>query len=134
MSGPIGLRRVFLALAASLALAGCFKVSNSLPADAPAYVRTYPGAAQIITVDVAGMKAVAFKAAATPDEVLAYYRTQAHTDGMAESAAPPQAGAKPGQKAVVFGDPNTPKFLVVTVQPQEQGTMVSLTYKPPAKP
>ena len=127
-------RSLFLGLAAALALSGCFKVSNTLPADAPSFVKLYPGSAQVVTVDLAGMKSVVYQApAAAPDAVISFYRTQAATDQMAEQAAPPQANAPADQKQAVFGDPSGDKFLVVVARPQGTGTMVSLTYKPPPK-
>jgi hypothetical protein len=134
MTTFINKRSLFLGIATALALSGCFKVSNALPADAPSFVKLYPGSAQVVTVDVAGMKSVVYQApSAAPDAVLTFYRTQAAAEQMPEQAAPPQANAPADQKQAVFGDPSGAKFLVVVARPQGTGTMVSLTYKPPPK-
>ena len=128
------MRHVALGLAASLALAGCFKVGNSVPADAPSYVKVYPGAPQVVTVDVAGMKMVTFEAAASPDQVIQFYRDDAASAGLVENTqAEAQASKNPSQRVLAYGEPNTDKFFMVVVQTHNTGSMVNVTYKPPAK-
>ena len=131
MSTPIGPRRLMLSLAAVLALGGCFKMKAGLPTDAPSYVRVYPDATQVMQVEVAGMEAVVFQTPAQPDTVLAYYRAQAATDQLPE--APLQGGATAGQTSTSFGSASSGRYLVVMVRPHEQGSAVTLTYKPMAK-
>ena len=111
----------------------CIKVSNSLPADAPSYIKLYPGAAQVVLVDVAGMKSATYQSNGKIDAVMAFYRAQAASEQMPEGRVPPQANAPADQQSAVFGDPATQKFLVVVARPHEPGTMVNLTYKPAAK-
>jgi hypothetical protein len=124
---------VALGLAASLALAGCFKVGNSVPADAPSYVKVYPGAPQVVTVDVAGMKMVTFEAAASPDQVIQFYRDDAASAGLTENTQAEAANKNANQRTLAYGDPNSDKFLIVVVQAHNTGSMVNVTYKPPAK-
>lgn len=131
MNTPIGKRHLLLSLAAVLALGGCFKMKAGMPTDAPSYVHVYPDAAQVMQVEVAGMKALAFQTPATPDTVLAYYRAQAATDQLPET--PVQGGPVPGQTSTSFGSSTSDRYLVVMVRPHEQGSAVTLTYKPPAK-
>jgi hypothetical protein len=125
-------RRLFLGLAASVALAGCFKVGQGLPPDAPPYVKAMPNAGQITTVDVAGLKSVTYPTTASVDDALAFYRDLAAANQLPEGQAPSTAAAE-GQKSAAFGDPNSPNYMVVIARPQPPGTLVVVTYKPPPK-
>jgi hypothetical protein len=146
MNRPVTRLGIVLVLGAALGLGGCFKISKDLPPDTPAYVKLYPGAGQVVAIDVAGMKSAVFQAPAEPADIVAFYRTQAAADQLAESQAPPQANAAPGQVSALFGDPKGAQFLIVVARPQQptqgeaQGlppakpsSMVDLTYKPAAK-
>ncbi|HZZ34602.1 MAG TPA: hypothetical protein VFE03_02670 [Caulobacteraceae bacterium] len=143
------MKKLIVALAAVALIGGCVKTGKngeqevnvlgakvetgtSLPADAPPYVKAYPGAGEIVKMKIAGMSAVAFEAPASVDEVIAYYRTQAAADGLPElpEQKPPSGAAN--QKGVTFGDPGGERMLMVLARPGKQGTMVSLTYKPAA--
>jgi hypothetical protein len=125
-----------LLLAAALTLGGCFKISNGLPPDAPAYVKVYPGATGVMSIDAGIMKSVTFQAPDTPATVMLFYRSQAAAAQMPESQSPNQTNAPAGQESAVFGDPkDNGAFMVVAArpQPQGQGSTVSLMYKPAPK-
>jgi len=136
MSRPVTKLGIVFVLAATLGLSGCFKISKTLPADAPAYVKLYPGAGQVVAIDIAGMKSAVFQAPAAPADVVAFYRTQAAADQLPEGAPPANAATVPGQATAVFGDPKGSQFLIVVARPGPQnqgGSMVDLTYKPAPK-
>jgi hypothetical protein len=128
------MKKLIVALAAVAVIGGCMKVGSTPPKDLPAYVKVYPGSAQVVSLNLGAMSSVAFQAAAKPDDIIAYYRTQAASDGLPEAQAPAQANPPADQRQVVFGDPSTDKMLVVVVKPQGEGSMVSLTYKPVKAP
>ena len=128
------MNKLIVALAAVALLGGCIKMDKTPPKDLPAYVQVYPGAGQVMSLNVAGMSALAFQAPAKPDDVISFYRNQAAANGLPESAAPASANAATGQQQATFGDPASDRLLVVVVRPQGDGSMVSLTYKAPAKP
>jgi hypothetical protein len=127
------MKKLFVALAAVALLGGCIKMDKSPPKDLPAYVKLYPGSTSVMNMSVGGMSVVALQVSAKPDDVIAFYRTQAASDGLPESAAPATANAPPDQKTAVFGDPATGRMLVVVARPQGEGSMISLTYKPAPK-
>jgi hypothetical protein len=121
--------KAWIAALASLALlGGCVKMDSSPPKDLPDYVKLYPGAQPMMTMAVGPMSAEVETTTDKPDDVIAYYRTQAASDGLAETKSPTAATAQ-GQVQAQFGDPNG-KFLIVTARPQGTNTIVSLTYKP----
>jgi hypothetical protein len=127
------MRKLIVALAvATLALAGCIKVSTTPPTDLPAYVRIMPGGQQFMTMDMGPLKAEVFLTTTSSDDVMTYYRTQAQGDGLAESAAPAQANATADQKQVSFADAASGRTLIVVTKPQNGQTMVELIYKPVA--
>ena len=99
MTKSIGKYGMILALGAALALGGCFKIKSGLPADAPAYVKVYPGATQVMSIDVGPMKTVAFQAADTPATVLTYSRAQAVAEQMPEA----QVSTRDRQPAAAAG-------------------------------
>ena len=138
MTKSIGKYGMILALGAALALGGCFKIKSGLPADAPAYVKVYPGATQVMSIDVGPMKSVVFQAPDTPATVMIYYRSQAVAEQMPEAQAPSQGGTQPGQESAVFGDAKDGgAFMVVAARPAPQGQVgstVSIMYKPAAQP
>jgi len=127
------MKRLFLALGVAVALAGCVKMDKTPPKDVPAYVHLYPGSTQVMNMSMAGVTADAFTTTDTPDKVMTFYRTQASTDGLTEGQAPAQANASPGQLQASFTDAASGRLLVVIAKPQAAGSMVSLTWKTPAK-
>ncbi len=128
------MKRLILALATAAALAGCIKMDKTPPKDMPAYVRLYPGSTQVMSMNLGGMEADAFQTTASADDILAFYRTNAATDGLSETSAPAQAGAGPGDKQLALTDAATGRMLIVVIKPQAAGaSMVSLTWKTPAK-
>ncbi len=122
------MKTMIVALAAvALLVGGCMKVGNAPPKDLPAYVQVYPGAAQVVSMNVGPMSALAFQASAKPDEVIA------KTNDLPETQAPAQANAPADQRQAVFGEPAGGRMLVVVARPHAAGSMVSLTYKPAPK-
>jgi hypothetical protein len=120
----------FAAVAALSGLGGCFKMDKTPPKDMPAYVKLYPGSTQMMSMNLGGMEADVVTTTASPDDVLTFYRTQAASDGLTETAAPTASGAAPGDKQVAFTDGTADKLLVVIAKPQSAGgTVVSLTWK-----
>jgi len=127
------MKRLLLVLGAAVALAGCVKMDKTPPKDLPAYVHLYPGATQVMNMSMAGVTADAFTTPDSPDKVVSFYRTQASSDGLTEGQAPAQANSTPGQLQASFTDASTGRLLVVIAKPQAAGSMVSLTWKTPAK-
>jgi len=128
------MKKLILALVAATALAGCIKVDKTPPKDMPSYVRLYPGSTQVMSMNLGGMEADAFQTTASADDILAFYRTNAATDGLTETNAPAQAGAAAGDKQLALTDAATGRMLIVVIKPQASGvSMVSLTWKTPAK-
>jgi hypothetical protein len=128
------MKRLILALVAATALAGCIKMDKTPPKDMPSYVRLYPGSTQVMSMNLGGMEADAFQTTASADDILAFYRTNATTDGLTETTAPAQAGAAAGDKQLALTDAATGRMLIVVIKPQAAGaSMVSLTWKTPAK-
>ncbi len=119
------MKKLLIALAAVASLGGCVKVDKSPPKDLPAYVSIYPGATQVMSVEMGPMSALAFQAAASPDDVISYYRSQASSNGLEETAEP---NASPSNGQLMFRDPATQRMLMVGARPRGAGTMVSLTY------
>src|SRR5258707_15665479 len=103
--------------AVALLVGGCMKVGNAPPKDLPAYVQVYPGAAQVVSMNVGPMSALAFQASAKPDEVIAFYRDLAKTNDLPETQAPAQANAPADQRQAVFGEPAGGRMLVVVARP-----------------
>jgi hypothetical protein len=127
------MKRLILTLAAAAALAGCIKMDKTPPKDMPAYVRLYPGSTQMMNMNMGGMEADVFTTTAGADDVITFYRTQAATDGLSETAAPQSTTAAPGDKQLALADAATDRMLVVVAKPQQAGgTIVSLTWKVPA--
>jgi hypothetical protein len=133
MSDTMQTRRLFIGLAAALALGGCFKVGRGLPADAPPYVKALPDAANIVSVDVAGMKSVTYQTGSSVDDDLAFYRNLASANQLPEGPVPSTTPGVAGQKSAAFGDPNSPNYMIVLARPRTPGSAVVLTYKLPAK-
>jgi hypothetical protein len=128
------MKKLIVALAAVIALGGCFKMDKTPPKDLPAYVKLYPGSTQMMNMNMGGMEADVVTTTAGADDVITVYRTQAASDGLTETAAPQAAGAAPGDKQASFTDATSDKLLVVIAKPQSSGgTMISLTWKVPAK-
>jgi hypothetical protein len=124
------MKKLIVTLAAVLALGGCIKMSTTPPTDLPAYVKIMPGGQQMMTMDMGAMKAEVFQTTTSSDDVLTFYRTQAQSDGLTETATQPQANATPDQKQATFADTATGRMLVVVAKPQSGETMVTLMYPP----
>jgi hypothetical protein len=128
------MKRLLLALAAAAALGGCIKMDKTPPKDMPAYVRLYPGSTQVMSMNLGGMEADAFQTTASADDILAFYRTNAASDGLTETTAPAAAGSGPSDKQLALTDAATGRMLIVVIKPQASGvSIVSLTWKTPAK-
>jgi len=126
------MKKLIVTLAAVLALGACVKVSTTPPTDLPPYVKIMPGSQQVMTMDLGALKAEVFQTTSSADDVLSFYRTEAQTDGLAETVAQAPANATPDQKQATFSDTATGRMLVVVTKPQSGETMVSLTYRPVA--
>ncbi len=120
------MKRLLVAIAAVALLGGCFKVDKAPPKDLPAYASVYPGATGVVSMDMGPMTIVAFQAAASPDDVIGYYRGQASSNGLQET--PTNANAAAGGKQLAFKDPTTSRVFMVTARPQGAGSTVSLAY------
>jgi hypothetical protein len=120
-----------IAVTAAIALGGCIKVSTTPPTDLPAYVKIMPGSHEFVTMDMGALKAQAFQVTNSTDDVLAFYRAQAQSDGLVEQPNAQQSASDPTQKQVTFGDPSG-KMLIVVTKPQSGETLVTLMYKPSA--
>ncbi|HXQ15747.1 MAG TPA: hypothetical protein VN814_14100 [Caulobacteraceae bacterium] len=130
------MKRLILALLAAAALGGCIKMDKTPPKDMPAYVKLYPGATQMMSMNIVGMEADVVTTTAAPDDVIAFYRTQAATDGLTETAAPPSASAQAGDKQVAFTGATPDQLLVVMARRQSGATgmtMVTVSWKAPTK-
>ena len=125
------MKRAVIALAAAALLTACVKVNKSLPADAPPYAVVYPGATQVVSMDMMGMQSILFQVADTPDTILGYYRTQATSNGLQEVSAANKGS--PEQKQASFRDPSSNRIFVVVARPKNGGTMVDLTYTSASK-
>ena len=129
------MKKLFAAFAvAAVALGACVQVSSTPPTDLPAYVKIMPGGQQVMTMDMGALKAEVYQTTTSGDDVLTFYRTQAQTDGLAETATAPQQNATPDQKQATFADAAGGRMLVVIAKPQSGETLVTLTYRPVAKP
>jgi hypothetical protein len=129
--------KAWIASLASLALiGGCVKMDSSPPKDLPDYVKLYPGAQPTMTMALGPLSSEVETTPDKPDAVIAFYRTQAASDGLTETqpASSATANASPGQLQAQFGDPAQGKILVVIAKPQGASTMISLTYKPVKAP
>ncbi len=122
------MKKLLIALAAVALLGGCVKMDKSPPKDLPAYAAIYPGATQTVSMNVGPMTMIIFQAAASPDDVVGYYRSLASSNGLEETNAPAKADAPPEQRQATFQDPATKRVFVVLARPQAAGSMVSLSY------
>ena len=119
-----------LALASLTLLGACVKMDSSPPKDLPDYVKLYPGAQPMMTMQVGPLSSETETTADKPDAVIAFYRAQAAADGLPETQTTAPANAAAGQLQVQFGDMSQGKILVVMARPQGTTTMVTLMYKP----
>jgi hypothetical protein len=117
-----------LAIAATLSVGACVKLSNAPPTDLPAYVKIMPGAQQLGTMDMGVMKGEMFQTTSSLDDVVAFYRTQAQADGLPEQ--PTQGATDPSKRQATFSDGGATRMLTVVAQTQNGGTMVTLAYRP----
>ena len=127
-----------LSAAAALAgLAGCMQTSKEAPKNMPPYARLYPGSQNIMSLVIGPETADMMTTPDSAEQVIAYYRTQAAADGLAETQAPTQAPS-PGDQKATFADRASGRMLVVIAKPQDakQGgkTMVDITYPTPKAP
>jgi hypothetical protein len=123
------MRKWIAAAAAALALAGCMKMTKEQPKDLPAYVAVYPGATPMMTMNLGSLDAYVVQAPASPDDVIAYYRNSAPTQGLSENT-PSTTTNSADQKQASFVGEGGAELLVVVAKPQGSGSIVSLTYKP----
>jgi len=124
------MKKWMVAVAAVALLGGCVKIDKNPPKDLPDYVKLYPGAQPMMTMNMGVLSSEVETTTDTPDTVIAYYRNEAAADGLTEKAVATPANAKPGQLQAQFTDATGAKILVVTAQPQSPGTMLSLSYRP----
>jgi hypothetical protein len=119
-------------LAAAALLGGCLKMDKNPPTDMPDYAKLYPGAQPTANMSIGPMKSEMETTTDSPDTVIAYYRTQAAADGLTEKQTQAPASASPGQVQTAFTDASGDKMLIILAKPQgaDQGTLVSITYKP----
>lgn len=122
-----------VAAAASVILCGCIKVSSSPPKDLPPYVRIMPGGQQMMTMNMGAMKAEVYQTSTAIPDVIAYYRTNAQVDGLAPQPTQTHANATTGEQQAAFADGGG-RLLVVDAKPQDGKTLVTLAYRPVAKP
>ena len=122
-----------VAFAVVAALGGCVKMDKNPPKDMPAYVRLYPGSHQMMSMDLGMLASDVITTTSSPDDVVTWYRTQATSDGLSETAIPPKASDPADQKQAEFIDQASGRMLVVVAKPQNSETVVSLTYKAPTK-
>jgi hypothetical protein len=123
------MKKLLLALAATIAVAGCMKIDKAPPKDLPAFVKIYPGASQVMSMNLGPMSSIIFQTTSSPDDVVGYYRVQASADGLSEQSEQPQASAPAEQRQAAFHDAAGGEILVVVARPQQNATMVSLTYR-----
>ena len=121
--------RLLLALVAALAIGGCMKIEKAPPKDLPTFVSIYPGASNVVSVAMGPMQSIVFQTTSSPDDVVSYYRTQAAANGLTEQQTNPQAGSPPEQRQAAFHDATGGDILVVIARPQQNATMVDLTYR-----
>jgi hypothetical protein len=122
------MRKLLLALAAACALGGCMKIDKAPPKDLPAFVKLYPGATGTMSMSMGPMSSILFQTTASPDDVVSYYRGQASADGLTEQPAKAQTGSPAEQRQAEFRDATGGEILVVVAWPQQNTTMVDLTY------
>jgi len=125
------MRKLIVALAAVALIGGCMKVGNGPPKDLPEFVKVYPGAQQVVSVNMGPISSLAFQAPAAPADVVAFYRNGASSDGLTET---PMQGDASGQAKATFRNATGDEFLTVVAQAQGAGSMVSLAYKAPKAP
>ena len=131
------MKRWLTAFAALAALGGCIKMDKTPPKDLPAYVRLYPGSQQVMSMGLGPESADLMSTTDSPDQVIAWYRAQAASDGLTEMQAPAASNTAPTQRQAAFADKATNRMLVVLARPQTEGqatvTMVDVTYANSAK-
>ena len=127
------MKKWIAAVAVFALLGGCMKIDKSPPKDLPDYVKLYPGAQPMMTMSVGGLSVEVETSTDKPADVMTYYRTQAASDGLTESASQTPASATAGQEQATFTDGTPNKLLVVLVRPQATGSIVSLSYRPAPK-
>jgi hypothetical protein len=124
----------FTAVAALALLGGCVKMDKNPPKDLPGYVKLYPGAQPMATMNMGPLSSEMETTTDAPETVMAFYRNQAAADGLTEKPVNAPANAAPGQMQTQFSDASGDKVLIVLTRPQNQGTLVSLTYRPAKAP
>ncbi|HUO12276.1 MAG TPA: hypothetical protein VMU37_05920, partial [Caulobacteraceae bacterium] len=119
-----------VAVAALALLGGCVKMDKNPPKNLPDYVKLYPGAQPMMTMNLGVMSSEVETTSDNPDAVMAFYRNQAAEDGLTEKQATAPANATAGQQQAQFADATGTKILIVIAKPQNGGTLVSLSYRP----
>jgi hypothetical protein len=115
-------------VAALALLGGCVKMDKNPPKDLPGYVKLYPGAQPTATMSMGPMTSEMETTTDSPETVMAFYRSQAAADGLAEKPVNAPGNVDPGQMQTTFSD-GAGKTLMVLVKPTNPGTLVSLTYR-----
>ena len=134
-------KKHIIGLAAVLLVGGCLKMDKNPPKDLPSYVKLYPGAQPMATMAMGPMTSEMETTTDSPQAVLDFYRSQAASDGLTEKAVQAPTSASEGQMQTSFTDASGDKMLIVLAKPQgksqsgqDQGTLVSLTYRPAKAP
>ena len=128
-----------LAAAAALAvLGGCgVQTNKDPPKSMPPYARLYPGSQNVMSLVIGPETADMMTTPDSAEQVIAYYRAQAASDGLQETQTPTQ-GASAGDQKAAFNDPATGRMLVVIAKPHDAThagqTMVDITYPTPKAP
>jgi hypothetical protein len=138
------LRRIWIAAAAVLALAACSKPGKSVavttkegekvtvgegagPSHMPDYVKLYPGAKVLASVDNGAAGTISMESQDAPDKVLAFYRQQAAGAKLTSVTEVNESGAGGGHMLVFTGEGGKPT-LSVTAQASDGKTTVGVTY------
>ena len=129
--------KVLGAVAALAVLGGCMQTNKDPPKNMPAYARLYPGSQNLMSLVIGPETADMMTTPDSAEQVIAYYRAQAASDGLQETQTPTQ-GASAGDQKAAFNDPATGRMLVVIAKPHDAThagqTMVDITYPTPKAP
>ena len=124
-------------VAALLLVGGCMQTDKNPPKSMPPYARLYPGSQNLMSLVIGPETSDMMLTSDSAEQVIAYYRTQAASDGLPEAQSPTPA-ASTGDQKVAFNDPATGRMLVVIAKPHDAShagqTMVDITYPTPKAP
>jgi hypothetical protein len=125
------MRKWIVAIAAVALLGGCVKMDKTPPSDLPGYARLYPGGQPMMKMAMGPLAAEVETTTDKPDAVIAWYRSQAASDGLSEKANAAQSTT--GQQQATFADASGSKLLVISAKAQDDGSLISIGYRPAAK-